>query len=376
MWIEERGNGKYKFIERYVDPYTEQTKKVSIFLTSKSNQAKKQAAIELQGKIQKLINSSKQSSLTFLEATKEFDCYYENKVKRSSYLSYKSTEKTVIKAIGEDVLIRNIDAPYLKKKIEHLYYVEKYSFNYVKKVKSIIISIIDYQKEKGYSTNDVKFKLKLTKRIERVEDKYLEKEELRAIINQLNSYAKNIRKADMVEFMALTGLRYGELIALREEDLYEGYIKINGTIDFRDGKYDEVIRSTPKTRASFRNVTLNDRAIEILFKILQENMILKEFDGYKDLGYIFTNKFGRPIDYRTFEPALKNAAKKSNISKNVTTHYLRHTHISILAELNIPIKAVMDRVGHEDSKTTLKIYTHVTNKMRSSLIDKLNEFTY
>ena len=51
MWIEELDKGKYKYIERYKDPYTEELKKVSITLTSKSNVAKKQAQKELNEKM-------------------------------------------------------------------------------------------------------------------------------------------------------------------------------------------------------------------------------------------------------------------------------------------------------------------------------------
>lgn len=39
MWIEEQKNGKYKFRESYVDPLTEQVKKISVTLKSKSRSA-------------------------------------------------------------------------------------------------------------------------------------------------------------------------------------------------------------------------------------------------------------------------------------------------------------------------------------------------
>lgn len=41
MWVEQLDNGKYKFFERYKDPYTEKWKRVSITLDSNSNRAKK-----------------------------------------------------------------------------------------------------------------------------------------------------------------------------------------------------------------------------------------------------------------------------------------------------------------------------------------------
>jgi integrase len=376
MWIEKLPNGKFKYFERYKDPYTEKDRRVSVTLNSKSNQAKKQALAELQEKIDAAINKPKSKNITFQEAVDLFIVDYEKKVKQSSFVSFKSSEKTIIATAGPETLIKNIDSTYLRTKIEYLYYDKGYSLNYAKKIKAYIIRIMEFAKNSGFNATPPYFKLNLTPRQEISTEKYLEKDEVRKLVKQLNSYAKNQRKADMVEFMVLTGLRYGELIALREEDLYEGYIKVTGTIDFRSGHYSEVIRTTPKTKAAYRNISLPNRGIEIIIKILQENYFLKSNKSYIDRGYIFTNPKGMPIDYRTFAPALKNAAKKAGISKPVTSHYLRHTHISFLAELNIPIKVVMERVGHTDASTTLQVYTHVTNKMKDNLVDKLNKITF
>lgn len=376
MWIEELPNGKYKYIERYIDPYTEKTKKVAVTLSSKSNQAKKKATTELQEKINKKINAPKLESITFEKALEIFKPTYKRKVKDSSYISFESTEKTLLDTIGKDMLIKNIDLPFFRKKIENLYYDQKYSLNYVKKIKAFTLMVLSNAKEEGYTAEIPSFKLNLVLRQEEKKEKYLEKYELRALINQLNKMRPNQRKADMVEFLALTGLRYGELIALREEDLYEGYISVNGTIDFRNGSYSEIKRTTPKTKASNRNIVLSTRSIDILIKVLQENQLYKLSDDYVDSGYLFTNHTGNPIDYRTFAPCLKNAAKFAGIQKPVTSHYLRHTHISFLAELNVPIKVVMDRVGHTDSTTTLQVYTHVTNKMKSSLKEKIESIDY
>ncbi|ESV54243.1 integrase [Streptococcus agalactiae LMG 14747] len=56
----------------------------------------------------------------------------------------------------------------------------------------------------------------------------------------------------------------------------------------------------------------------------------------------------------------------------MTSHIFRHTLISILAENKIPLKTIMERVGHADSKTTIQIYTHVTKNMKNEVVDILN----
>lgn len=68
---------------------------------------------------------------------------------------------------------------------------------------------------------------------------------------------------------------------------------------------------------------------------------------------------------------IKETTDISSIKKRVTTHTLRHTHISTLAQLGINLKAIQERVGHSDYKTTLEIYTHVTDQMAKDMISKL-----
>ncbi|HEC2173874.1 TPA: tyrosine-type recombinase/integrase [Staphylococcus delphini] len=72
---------------------------------------------------------------------------------------------------------------------------------------------------------------------------------------------------------------------------------------------------------------------------------------------------------------LSETTKALKISKKVTSHTLRHTHISWLVENNIFLKTIMKRVGHTDEKTTIKIYTHVTEKMDKQLTDKLESLS-
>lgn len=53
--------------------------------------------------------------------------------------------------------------------------------------------------------------------------------------------------------------------------------------------------------------------------------------------------------------------------KPVSTHTFRHTHISILAESKVPLKATMGRIGHNEPRATLAIYTHVTAEIKQKV---------
>ena len=67
-----------------------------------------------------------------------------------------------------------------------------------------------------------------------------------------------------------------------------------------------------------------------------------------------------------------NLGKKRIKNKQLSSHIFRHTHVSILAQLGIPLKAVMERVGHSDEETTTKIYTDVTKKQKIDIPERLN----
>ena len=92
--------------------------------------------------------------------------------------------------------------------------------------------------------------------------------------------------------------------------------------------------------------------------------------------FVFLSLTGTLINPDTLNIYLKRIAKKANIKNKkpemFSSHMLRHSHVSLLTELGVPIKTIMERVGHKDEKTTLQIYTHVTKKMKEDVDEKLN----
>lgn len=55
-------------------------------------------------------------------------------------------------------------------------------------------------------------------------------------------------------------------------------------------------------------------------------------------------------------------------------HALRHTHATMLIEAGVPIKAVSERLGHSNTRTTIETYVHVTEGMRTDAVDKFEQF--
>nr|WP_231556750.1 tyrosine-type recombinase/integrase [Tetragenococcus muriaticus] len=107
---------------------------------------------------------------------------------------------------------------------------------------------------------------------------------------------------------------------------------------------------------------------------MKENQFRALSEQYKDKEFVFTTRTGNPIHITNYNKSLQNAADRKGIKKDMSSHVLRHTHISTLAEMGLHLKAIMDRVGHGDSKTTQTIYMHVTDKMQQEVVDRLNNF--
>lgn len=60
--------------------------------------------------------------------------------------------------------------------------------------------------------------------------------------------------------------------------------------------------------------------------------------------------------------------------KKITLHGFRHTHASLLFEAGATIKEVQTRLGHSSSKTTLNIYTHVTQSKKQEVAQKFSNY--
>ena len=380
MWIEELPNGKYKYFERYKDPYTEKLKKVSVTMEKKTPQARNQAAILLQEKINQKLGEKQHfvSDITFEKLYEEFEENWKHGVKNSTVYASKNVKKEILKQIEGDYLVRNIDRRLLQKVIDQLLQDGR-SHNYVSKIKFKLNQIMKFAIRMNYiDTNEMLFvetprKVITSDELRKKNTKYLDQKEFKLFIQNLKDEAlcdyritKYIRIAKV---LFLTGMRYGELAALNYKediDFSKKTIHIKHTYDFRQKE-----RTTPKTVKSDRVITAPQKVLDII----KEQIIENATNGF-DTDFIFINTLGEPITNVRVIAALKRHGQKIGIDKNITTHMFRHSHISLLAELGIPLTAIMDRVGHSDSKTTLEIYSHVTQKMVSDISSKLDKIKF
>jgi integrase len=380
MWIEERQSKKgtrYKYCERFELPNGE-IRKVSVIFNTNSSHARKQATIELQRKYEQAVKEIDINKVvTYYDVAMSWLEHTEPTVKRSTHINHTIYVNKIFSYIDKALPIADLTAVTLEDVLHKVYYVENLSYSYTRatfttmkaiykhaKRKKLIPSLIDFEdieiKKKPFSHSDIAKK----------QNKFLDAVELKETLMQLSKIDSRISL--LFEFVSLTGLRIGELLALRysDYDKENATININGTIQYDYKNSSEIKRGTPKNIYSVRDISLSDRAVSILDSIMLENKRRSLwFEGYIDHGYIFTSSRGNPYDIQFLNRRLKGVHIEG---KHLTTHIFRHTHISMLAELGVPLKTIMQRVGHNDPNTTLSIYTHVTKSMHDDVINKLN----
>lgn len=377
MWIEALNNGKFKYFERYRDPLTEKLKKVSVTLDKKTPRAQKTAQAELSNKINKILSQKTGNNITFSELYKEYYKNWSPTVKASSLRGTTAQDRRILEKIGEDVKAKNVSRRVIQELVNEMM-DEGYAYSYYNGFKKRFHSILEFGVRMGYlETNEASFvkapkKVKTFEEVQEKRESYLEISDIKRIISALRLTSRVEHIANFVEFMAYTGARYGEAAALtvNEVDLKKGIITINGTYD-RALK----IKTTPKTDFSYRTVTIPDNVKSIIreqLELLELHRSLKGDDFNKD-NYIFFTVNGAAVDLDTVNVVIRRAAEKVEITKHLTSHIFRHSHIALLAELGIPLSAAMERVGHTDYKTTLSIYSHVTKSVKVDIVKKLNE---
>lgn len=292
--------------------------------------------------------------------------------------SANNIKREIFNNIPSDYLIKNIDRRLLQKVVDKLL-KEGRSHNYTAKIKAKLNQVMKYAVRMGYlQTNEMLYvemprKVITKEELRKKKAKYLDQTEFKLLIQNLKEEAicdyrveKYIKIATV---LFLTGMRYGELAGLNYKediDFLKHTIHIRHTYNFHQKE-----RTAPKTAKS-------DRVISIpksVTKIFQKQIAINLKNGF-DSDHIFINTLGNPITPERIIGALKRHGKKAGIEKNITTHIFRHSHISLLAELGTPLPAIMGRVGHSDSKTTLEIYSHVTEKMTLDIANKLDKLKF
>jgi len=207
-------------------------------------------------------------------------------------------------------------------------------------------------------------------RITREEIDPLTEEESRRLLEAVRG-----ERLEALYVLALnTGMRQGELLALKWEDvdLEGGRLRVRRTLTHADKAF---VLGEPKTKNSRRTIRLTKGTISALQAHLSRQLeeIEKMGSLYQLGGLIFATEAGTIINpsnlrNRSFKPLLAKGALPQ-----IRFHDLRHTCATLLLSKDVNVKVVSEMLGHASISITLDIYSHLLPDMQEKAVEALEE---
>lgn len=181
----------------------------------------------------------------------------------------------------------------------------------------------------------------------------------------------NDRLANLYHLILFTGMRRGEAIGLRWED-----VDLEGQCLFVVQQITEVnghsVVGTPKTKRGTRIIPIDDNTIASLRRHREAQEVERVAWGpaWNDAGLVFTREDGRPLrpEYATrhFQALAKTAGLPA-----IRLHDLRHTNASLALQAGVDMKVVSDRLGHSQMSITADLYTHVNRGLGRAAAEQI-----
>lgn len=166
-------------------------------------------------------------------------------------------------------------------------------------------------------------------------------------VKQLFEAVSNRKHRCILMLIYSAGLRIGESICLRKEDINFS----RNTVFIKGGK-------GKKDRTS----VLSEK---------MKNIVNEYLKTYRPEYWLFEGQGGGQYSTRSIQHVFRRAVKKSGVNPFSTVHTLRHSFATHLLEKGMDLRHIQVLLGHSSSKTT-EIYTHITAKSREKFCSPLD----
>ena len=234
----------------------------------------------------------------------------------------------------------------------------------VSDVLSLIRRILAYANSNGYKT--ICFGNEFSIRQEAKEMNILDREEQQLLCSYLLKHPTERNIA--IIFCLFTGLRIGELCALKWDDisLSNGTVYIHQIIQRIQIENDpvkktKVVITTPKSKCSIRTIPIPDTIVSLL-----------ESSDIKHYGYLATGNNAKYLEPRTMQIYFQKVLECASI-RSVNFHALRHTFATRCVEVGFDIKSLSEILGHASVTITMNRYVHPSLELKRQNMQKLSD---
>lgn len=184
----------------------------------------------------------------------------------------------------------------------------------------------------------------------------------------INAYLKAAEKHNALPMFYLelvSGLRKGELVALRWDDLDTATNTISVSKQYVRNPNGEVALTRPKTETSIRKVSIPPTAV---------NLLIQEHAKHPDSPYMFPSSLTGEMYHPDSVVNLHKKILKDAGLEHIRFHDLRHTFATLALQNGVDAKTVSSMLGHYDAGFTLRTYTHATRQMQEEAAEKMENF--
>ena len=229
---------------------------------------------------------------------------------------------------------------------------------------ALIKSIVKYSEKRGYSfpgsIKEISVKQKEPKMT------VLSRSEQNQLCEYLLTHPSNKNLGILI--CLFTGLRIGEICALRWEDIsfQKNTIYVHSTMQRLQTPEDPVrktriIISTPKSSCSVRLIPIPS----IITTFLEQYPV--NFHGY-----VLTGSNSRYIEPRIMQTHFKKILKECSL-RPVNFHALRHTFATRCVEVGFDVKSLSEILGHANVSITMNRYVHPTMELKQENMQQLSD---
>ena len=308
------------------------------------------------------------------------EVYLRPGIKQSTYLSYESYIRNHLGPVLGEVQLKDITPRMLQMFYNHKQAVEGLSPKTIININLFLHRALDFAVSEGLLNANPAAGVNLP-RGPKPAISILTRDEQNRLI--LASY--HHRYGVFVRLTLFTGIRLGELLGLRWEDVDVAgrLLHIRRTLS-RLNKMDrpdapgenttEIVIQTPKTENSARTVPLLPQVIQDLqaWRTVQINDRATAGENYCDSGMIVTNPMGGYVEPRTFRDYYCQILELAGLP-HFTFHALRHTFASRAMEQKMDAKTLSVILGHASVSFTSDTYTHVLTEHKHEGMSLMGE---
>lgn len=358
MWVRKTKTGKYCFTERFRTPQSV-CKTVSVTYDRNTPQSRKMAQRALDERIRQMTDNA--GDYTLGEVVDAYLAEQRVTVKESTYRTGVAVMGKIAGMLGRDIKAEALTAGYIRQRLLACDPTHEARNNHITRIKSLIKWAYANDMVSSPAAADKLMRFKTDSHRVKIQDKFMDSTELRKVLDAMDDDCFRL----VTEFLALSGLRIGEALALTVDDIDD---EIHVTKTYNHGSQ---CTSSTKTSASTRNVHIQPelkRNIKALSALMLERKLLT---GHTDCDLFLVNTRGKHLLYMTYRMYLEDVTERV-IGRRLSPHSLRHTHASLLFEKSLPLDVISRRLGHEDSSITREIYTHVTENLRQKDADLID----